>query len=90
MDTGLDGKVAVITGAARGLGQEFALRLAAEGAAVVAADVRDCDETVAAVTKAGGRALGVTLDVADMDSCTAMAEKTLAEFGRIDVLVNNA
>ncbi len=90
MDTGLDGKVAVVTGAARGLGQEFAVKLAAEGAAVVAADVRDCDDTVGQVTNAGGRAIGVHLDVADMDSCTAMAEKTLEEFGRIDVLVNNA
>jgi 3-oxoacyl-[acyl-carrier protein] reductase len=90
MDTGLDGKVAIVTGAARGLGREFAKRLAAEGAAVVAADVRDCDDTVAAVVDAGGRALGLHLDVADMASCQATADKTLEEFGRIDVLINNA
>ncbi len=90
MDTGLDGKVAIITGAARGLGQEFAVRLAAEGACVVATDVRDCDETVGQVTNAGGRALGLRQDVTDMDSCQAAADKAIAEFGRIDILVNNA
>ncbi len=90
MDTGLDGKVAIITGAARGLGQEFAVRLAAEGACVVATDVRDCDETVGQITNAGGRALGLRQDVTDMDSCQAAADKAIAEFGRIDILVNNA
>jgi NAD(P)-dependent dehydrogenase (short-subunit alcohol dehydrogenase family) len=90
MDTGLDGKVAIITGAARGLGQEFAVRLAAEGACVVASDVRDCDETVGQITNAGGRALGLHQDVADMDSCQAAADKAISEFGRIDILVNNA
>jgi 3-oxoacyl-[acyl-carrier protein] reductase len=86
----LEGKVAVVTGAARGLGREYALRLAAEGAAVVAGDVRDCADTVAAVAAEGGQAAGVSLDVADMASCTAMAETALETFGRIDILINNA
>ena len=90
MDTGLDGKVAIVTGAARGLGQEFAVRLAGEGASVVATDIRDCDETVGRITSAGGKALGLHHDVADMDSCQAAADKAVEEYGRIDVLVNNA
>ncbi len=86
----LEGKVAIVTGAARGLGREYALRLAAEGAAVVAGDVRDCADTVAEVTNAGGRATGIQLDVSNMASCTAMAEAAVESFGRIDVLINNA
>ena len=70
----LDGKVAIVTGAARGLGREYALRLAAEGARVVVGDMRDCAQTVAAVEAAGGTVMGATLDVADMASCSAMAE----------------
>jgi len=86
----LDGKTVIVTGAARGLGREYAERMASEGAAIVAGDVRDCADTVAAIINAGGRAASVTLDVTDMDSCTAMAETAVSEFGKIDVLVNNA
>jgi 3-oxoacyl-[acyl-carrier protein] reductase len=86
----LEDKVAVVTGAARGLGRAYAEALAREGAAVVAGDVRDCNETVEAIRKAGGRALGLQLDVASLASCQAMAEAARKEFGRIDVLVNNA
>lgn len=90
MTKSLDGKVAVITGAARGLGREYAERMAAEGALIVAGDVRDCGETVAAVEAAGGRAIGVSLDVTDALSCDAAAKAAEENFGRIDVLVNNA
>ena len=69
MTGSLTGKVAVITGAARGLGREYAIKMAAEGAAIVAGDVRSCDETVAAISKDGGQATGVELDVADPASC---------------------
>ena len=90
MSGNLEGKVAIVTGAARGLGKEYALRLAEEGVAIVVGDVRDCGETVAAVEGAGGRAVGVTLDVTDAASCEAAAKAAEANFGRIDVLVNNA
>jgi NAD(P)-dependent dehydrogenase (short-subunit alcohol dehydrogenase family) len=69
MSGNLEGKVAIVTGAARGLGKEYAVRLAEEGVAIVVGDVRDCGETVAAVEGAGGRAVGVTLDVTDAASC---------------------
>lgn len=86
----LEGKVAMVTGAARGLGRVYAQALAAAGAAVIAGDVRDCTETAQAVTKSGGRAIAVTLDVGSATSCRAATEAAQATFGRLDVLVNNA
>jgi len=86
----LKDKVAIVTGAARGLGRAYAEALAREGAAVVAGDVRDCAATVKAIRDAGGRALGVELDVASFDSCKSMAAAATKEFGRVDALVNNA
>ena len=83
-------KVAVITGAARGLGRAYAEALAAEGAAIVAADLNDCTDTVAAVESAGGRAASSTVDVSDAASCEAMASLAMDAFGRVDVLINNA
>ena len=69
----LTDRVAIVTGAARGLGRAYAEALASEGAAVVAADINDCGETVAAIEAAGGRAVASALDVSDSDSCAAMA-----------------
>lgn len=86
----LDDKVAIVTGAARGLGRAYAEAMAAEGAAVVACDINSCDDTVAAIAGAGGRVAGMVNDVTDMGSCTAMAERAVNEFGKIDILVNNA
>lgn len=86
----LQDKVAIVTGAARGLGRAYAEALAGEGAAVLACDLNDCGETVEAVTAAGGRAASATTDVTAIDSCRAMVEQAVAQFGRVDVLVNNA
>ena len=86
----LEGKVAVVTGGGRGLGRAYCEALARGGAAVVAADIRDTAETVAAVAATNGRITGTALDAADMASCEAMARHAVDEFGRIDVLVNNA
>jgi len=86
----LQDKVAIVTGAARGLGRAYAEAMAAEGAAIVACDLNDCSETVAAIEAAGGRAVAGVTDIANMESCQAMADLALGEFGKIDVLVNNA
>ena len=80
----------IITGAATGIGQAFALGCAAQGANVVVADMNAADETVAAIEAIGGRVLALRVDVADSDSVQAMAAAALERFGRIDGLVNNA
>src|SRR5229473_6661959 len=84
------GKTIAITGAARGLGQEFARHLASAGANIVLGDISDCGATVALVREAGGKAVAVTLDVTDPKSAEAMVAAGLAEFGRLDGLINNA
>lgn len=86
----LEGKVAIVTGAARGLGRAYAEALASEGAAVVAADINDCGDTVAAIEATGGRAVTSALDVSNSDSCAAMAALAAETYGRIDILINNA
>ena len=86
----LDGKVAIITGAARGLGRAYAEAMALEGAAVLACDINSCAETVQHIADAGGRAAAAEVDIASMDSCNQMATAAIDAFGKIDVLVNNA
>src|SRR5258707_6932797 len=83
-------KVVAITGAARGLGQEFACSLAAAGARIVAGDINDCAETLDLVRNAGREAVGVRLDVTDAASAQAMVEAGTRAFGRLDALINNA
>jgi NAD(P)-dependent dehydrogenase (short-subunit alcohol dehydrogenase family) len=84
-------QVVIVTGAARGLGRRYAERFAAEGAKVVVADLRD-DVTDAAsqISAGGGRAIAVQVDVNDVAATEAMATTACEQFGRIDVLVNNA
>ena len=86
----IDGKVIVITGAARGIGQEYARYLAGLGGRVVAADIADCAATLDLVKTGSGTAIGVRLDVANAASAQDMARAALDAFGRIDALVNNA
>jgi NADP-dependent 3-hydroxy acid dehydrogenase YdfG len=88
----LDGKVAVITGASSGIGEATAEALAAEGAVVVVAARREdrLSGLVERIEGAGGRALAVSCDVTDEEQAHALIQKSVDEFGRIDVLVNNA
>src|SRR5213080_3703453 len=83
-------KVVAITGAARGLGQEFAVSLTAGGARIVAGDINDCAETLDLVSKTGREGVGVKLDVTDAASARAMVEAAMRAFGRLDALINNA
>jgi NAD(P)-dependent dehydrogenase (short-subunit alcohol dehydrogenase family) len=80
----------IVTGAATGIGQAFALGCAAQGANVVVADMNAADETVALIEKAAGSAIAVKVDVSDAASCEHMAQAALQRYGRIDGLINNA
>ncbi len=84
------GKVAVITGAAMGIGQAYALRLAQGGATIVAADTQSADATVDQVEAAGGSALAVRCDVSKPADVAALAQAVEKELGHCDILVNNA
>jgi len=86
----LENRVAIITGGAQGIGAAYARGFAAEGAKVVIADVAPADDLLAEIASAGGTAIAVETDVTDEAACANMAAKTVAAFGRIDVLVNNA
>ena len=86
-------KTAIVTGASRGIGRTIALRLAADGFGVVvnyAGNAAKAEEVVNEITSAGGRALAIQADVANPEDVKQLFEKTLKEFGQIDVVVNNA
>ena len=87
------GKVALVTGAARGIGRAIAVRLAAGGASVVVnyrGNEAAAQETVAQITAAGGAAVAIKADVSQAAEVEALVKQTLERFGRIDILVNNA
>lgn len=80
----LDGKVALITGAASGIGQAIALRFAEEGAQLFLADLNPCDETLDLIAGVGGRAVSKKVDATSDDDCIAMITAAVAEFGRLN------
>ena len=84
------GKTAVISGAASGIGQASAVRLAEEGARIVIADRAKADETLQRITAAGGSATAVQCDISDPASVAKLKEAVEKDGGRCDILVNNA
>ena len=86
----LKDRTVIITGAAQGIGAAYALEIAQRGANVVVSDILECEDTVAAIKKKGGTALGLRCDVTDERSINDMMSKTLSTFGAIHGLVNNA
>ncbi len=86
----MSGKVAVVTGAAQGIGRTYAEALAANGARVAVTDIADTKDAVSAIEAAGGEAIGMTTDVTSDDSLEKMVRETESAFGPIEVLVNNA
>ena len=88
----LDGKVALVTGGARGIGGATAVRMAADGAKVVIADLLEAEasETLARIQQDGGEAIFVKTDVTSEDACHALGQEAVERFGRLDVLVTSA
>ena len=86
----LTGKVAIVTGASRGLGKAIAIGLAKAGANVVVSDILDTTETVKEIKKLGREAIGIKTDVSNKAEVEAMVKQTVEKFGKIDILVNNA
>ncbi len=89
----LEGKIAVVTGGAQGLGAAICLRLASEGAHVVVADLNQegAEHTASEIlTQTGHRAIGIGVNVTDEDQVQAMVDRAVDEFGRLDILVSNA
>jgi NAD(P)-dependent dehydrogenase (short-subunit alcohol dehydrogenase family) len=87
---GLEGRTAIVTGAARGIGKVIATRLAADGASVVVTDILDTAPAVEAMKRSGAKAIGVKADVSVETDVAALVQKAIDAFGRIDILVNNA
>src|SRR5262249_44676390 len=90
MSKRLEGKVAIVTGSARGIGRAYCLAMAREGASLVCVDIMDASGTKSAVEEFGARAIVLKTDVSSEEDTLLMAKKAIESFGRIDVLINNA
>jgi 3-oxoacyl-[acyl-carrier protein] reductase len=93
MSKKLEGKIALVTGASRGIGAAIAKRLAADGASVAITYSRGADaadEVIKAIERNGGKAIAIQADATDAQAVSAAIEKTVATLGRLDILVNNA
>ena len=86
----LDGQVAIVTGAAQGIGQGIALALSEAGAKIVIGDIQDADATVERIESSGGRVAVMVMDTSVPTDAEALVDFALTEFGRLDALVNNA
>jgi len=86
----LKGKTALVTGAAQGLGREIALALARSGASLVLSDIQSPEDTAAAVEETGVPWIAVPADITDEDQVKALAERSGSEWGKVDILINNA
>ena len=88
----LQGRLALVTGAAAGIGRAIALRFARAGARIALVDLRaeDCAATAREITETGGSAWAFALDITDVDACAALAERVGRDIGPVDTLVNNA
>lgn len=84
------GKTAIVTGAAQGIGAEYARGLAQNGAAICVCDVLDTEEVVAEINAHGGNAIGIKADITSADQMKQVVEDTVRAFGSVDILVNNA
>ena len=86
----LKGKVAIVTGASRGLGKGIAKKLAEEGASVVIADMIPADEAAKEITEEGGTAVADKVNISDQDEVKGMVNFAIEKFGTLDIMVNNA
>lgn len=86
----LEGKVAIVTGASRGLGKGIACKLAEEGAKVVIADMIPADEAVQEITSAGGTAVSYQVNISNQDEVKGLVQFAVSKFGTLDIMVNNA
>jgi NAD(P)-dependent dehydrogenase (short-subunit alcohol dehydrogenase family) len=88
----LKDRVAIITGGAKGMGRGMAQKFAVEGCSVAIADIaiKEAEETIAGISKQGGRGMAIQCDVTDINQVRGVVEKVVKDFGKIDILINNA